>query len=331
MSTLRILFFLVSGLQLAASQQLPLTVKETRFDWGQVFSDEPAEHTFTIRNDGNVSVAIARVDLTPPLTIKSMPAILPPREQRTIVVHLDTSKSLGRFDGSAIVHFANPEISGVELTLAAKVVGRIEVAPWPAFFVAGQKGKITEQSLDIINHESVPVLIRAVEHPTDNFTTKLETVDPGWHYRLTLILNANGVTGRHSDRIILRTSSAQNPTVLVEANTILRARVHTFPDALDIGTLRLSDIASNPSLLRQGQILMVYQDGGTDFRVSARSSLDCISMSVGRSPAGDRYQILVSLLPDKLNVGAIGGEIIIRTSDPEFPELSVPVKGIILP
>jgi len=75
MSILRVVFFLVWGLQLAASQQLPLVVPETRFDWGQVFSDEPAEHAFTIRNDGNVPVAIARVDLTPPLSIKSMPAV----------------------------------------------------------------------------------------------------------------------------------------------------------------------------------------------------------------------------------------------------------------
>jgi len=67
--------------------------------------------------------------------LKSMPAVLPPRQQRTIVVHLDTSKILGRFDGSAIVHFANPEIDTAELILAAKVVGRIEWAPFPHFLL----------------------------------------------------------------------------------------------------------------------------------------------------------------------------------------------------
>jgi len=260
-----------------------------------------------------------------------MPSVIAPQQQGTVVLHLDTTKLLGRYNGTAIVRFASPEIDDAEFSVAANVIGRIEVSPLPAFFVAGQRGKITEQSLDIINHESVPVLIRAIEHPTDNFTTKLKTVDPGWHYRLTLTLNANGVTGRHSDRIILRTSSTQNPTVLVEANTILRDRVHTFPDAVDIGTLRLSEIASNPSLLRQGQILMVYQDGGTDFHLTVRSSLDCVSVSVERGPVGDRYQILVSLSPDKLNVGAIRGEIIIHTNDPEFPELFVPVRATILP
>ncbi|HYU46069.1 MAG TPA: hypothetical protein VEK84_07815 [Terriglobales bacterium] len=331
MATLRIVFFLLCGLRLAAAQQPRLAFPETQFDWRLVFAGEPAEHAFTIRNDGDAPVAIARVDLTPPLSIKSMPAVIPPRQQRSIVVHLDTGKLLGRFDGIAIVHFANSEIDDAQFTVAAKVVGRIEVAPLPAFFVAGQRGKVTEQSLDIINHESVPVVIHAVEHPANNFTTKLETIDPGWHYRLTLALNASGVTGRHTDLIILRTSSAQNPTVPIEANTILRSRVHTFPDAVDLGALRLSEIASNSALPRQAQVLMVYQDDGRDFRVKVRSSLDCVSVSAERGPAGDRYQILVSLTPDKLHLGAMSGEIVLTTSDPDFPELSIPVTGTILP
>jgi hypothetical protein len=331
MATLRIVFFLLCALHFATAQQPRLVFPETQFDWRLVFAGEPAEHAFTIQNDGDVSVAIDSADLTPPLSIKSMPAVIPPQQQRTIVVHLDTSKLLGSFNGIAIVHFANSEIDDAEFKVAARVVGRIEVAPLPAFFVAGQRGKVTEQSLNIINHESVPVVIHAVEHPTNNFTTKLETIDPGWRYRLTLALNANGVTGRHTDLIILRTSSAQNPTVPIEANTILRARVHTFPEAVDMGALRLSEIASSPLLLRQAQVLMVYQDGGRDFRVKVRSSIDCVSVSAERGLAGDRYQILVFLTPDKLHLGAMSGKIVLNTSDPDFPELSIPVTGTILP
>ena len=331
MAILRIVLLLLCALKFAAAQPPPLVFSERMFDWRLVFAGEPVEHAFTIWNNGDASVAIARVDLTPPLSIKSMPAVIPPGQQRRIVVHLDTTKLLGRFEGVAIVHFASPGFDDAELTLAARVVGRIEVAPLPAFFVAGQRGKVTEQSLDVINHESVPVAINAIEHPRNNFTTKLETIDPGWHYRLTLVLNPNGAIGRHTDLITVRTSSAQNPTVPIEANTILRARVHTFPDTVDMGALRLSEITTNSSLLQPPQILMVYQDGGKDFRVTVRSSLDCVSVSAERSPAGDRYQIVVSLRPDKMRPGAINGEIVINTSDPDFPELSVPVNGTILP
>src|SRR5215467_751234 len=179
MTILRISFLLVWGVQWAVSQQLPIVVPETRFDWGEVFSDDSPEHAFTIQNARNALVTIRRVDLTPPLTIKSMPSVIAPQQQGTVVLHLDTTKLLGRYNGTAIVRFASPEIDDAEFSVAANVIGRIEVSPLPAFFVAGQRGKITEQSLDIINHESVPVLIRAIEHPTDNFTTKLKTVDPG--------------------------------------------------------------------------------------------------------------------------------------------------------
>jgi hypothetical protein len=331
MAILRIMFLLMCALDLAAAQLPGLVFSETSVDLHSVFAGEPAEHAFTIRNNGDAPVAIARVDLTPPLSIKRMPAVIPPGQQRTIVVSLDTTKVLGRFEGIAIIHFASPQFDDAELTLAARVVGRIEVAPLPAFFVAGQRGKVTEQSLDVINHEPVPVVINAVEHPRNNFTTKLETIDPGWHYRLTLVLNPNGATGSHTDLIVLRTSSAQNPTVPIEANTILRARVHTFPDTVDMGVLRLSEIATNSSPPQQPQILMVYQDGGKDFRVTVRSSLDCVSVAAERSPAGDRYQIVVSLRPGKIHLGAINGEIVINTSDPDFPELFVPVNGTILP
>jgi hypothetical protein len=331
MAILRIALFLMCALGLAAAQPPALVFSETIVDLRLVFAGEPAEHAFTIRNNGDVPAKIVKVVLTPPLSIKSMPAVIPPGQQRTIVVALDTTKVLGRFEGIAIVRFASPQFDDAELTLTAKVVGRIEVAPLPAFFVAGQKGKVTEQSLDVINHESAPLAISAVEHPRNNFTTRLETIDPGWRYRLTLSLNPNGATGRHDDLIVLRTSSAQNPIVPIEAHTTLRARVHTFPDAVDMGTLRLSEIAANPSLLQQAQILMVYQDGGEGFRLNVRSSLPSVSVSAERGSAGDRYQILISLMADKLRLGAISGTIVINTNDPDFPELSVPVNGTILP
>ena len=48
------------------------------------------------------------------------------------------------------------------------------------------------------------------------------------------------------------------------------------------------------------------------------------------SPFQDRYQITVSVLPERLQPGPIRGSIIIKTNDPEFPQLVVPVEGAIL-
>ena len=59
------------------------------------------------------------------------------------------------------------------------------------------------------------------------------------------------------------------PLLNIPANTYLREHVYTFPDAVDLGSLRLADIKAQPDLLqRTAQTLMVYQWGGTDFQVA---------------------------------------------------------------
>jgi len=325
---LLVLMLLVTAEAVAAQQPGPV-FSETRIDWGTVFVGEPVEHSVTIQNSGDGALNIASVDLTPPLSVRAMPSGIPAGESRTIVVRLDTTNILGSYTGRAIVHFANAP--DTELVLSAKVVGRIEVAPLPAFFVAGAPGKITEQSVDIINHETKPVKIYGADHPRDRFTTKIDTLEPGWHYRLTLSLNPSGSLGNHDDVILLRTSSQQTPTIAIEAHTILHGRVHTFPEALDIGVLRRSQIEGGASLALRSQILMIYQEGGKQFRLSIRSFPPYIFVTAEAGASGDRYQLSVSVIPEKLPLGVIDGKIVLSTNDPEFSEVSVPLNGTILP
>ena len=164
----------------------------------------------------------------------------------------------------------------------------------------------------------------------DRFLTKLETLDEGRRYRLTLLLNPDGPAGRHSESIVLKTSSRREPTITVAANTYLRERVYTFPDAVDLGTVRLTDVDRDPNLLeRLAQTLMVY--GGSDFIISVRSDLPELDLSSERGPQGDRFQNTVRLKRDNLRPGDIRGSIVIDTNDAQFPSLVVPVVGSVLP
>jgi hypothetical protein len=118
----------------------------------------------------------------------------------------------------------------------------------------------------------------------------------------------------------------------IVANTLLRERVYSFPDAVDFGTIRLSDIDRAPQLLpRLAQTLMVYQFGGTDFNVSLRTDLSQLAFRSERGPQGDRYQNTLTLIRQKLMPGVIQGSIFVETNDKEFPLLVVPVSGDIIP
>ena len=228
--------------------------------------------------------------------------------------------------------FYNPEVEDAEFTLAANVVSRIEVVPIPAFFVAGTRREPRQATLEVINHEASPLVIYKVEHPTERFTTQLETLQAGQRYRLMLLLKTDGPGGRHTDSILLRTSNTQTPTLRIEANTWLRERVYAFPDTVDMGTIRLADLAARPTLLDEAaQTLMVYQDGGKDFRIQVRSNVQSVLLQAERGSTADRYQITARLTADRLKPGPIAGEISIATNDPEFSQFSVPLIGNIVP
>jgi hypothetical protein len=75
---------------------------------------------------------------------------------------------------------------------------------------------------------------------------------------------------------------------------------------------------------------MVYQTGGRDFSITARSDIPGLRVQAERGPNGDRVQLTVSLAREKATPGPIEGTIRLTTNDPDFPEIRVPVRGAVL-
>jgi hypothetical protein len=97
---------------------------------------------------------------------------------------------------------------------------------------------------------------------------------------------------------------------------------------VDLGAIPISQIRKNPGLLSElAQTLMVYQEGGSDFRATLRTDLPGLKLKWERGPKGDRYQTTIALDPDKVHVGCYKGLLLIDTNDPAFPKLTVPISG----
>ena len=314
-----------------AADSRQVVFSETRFQFERVLQGAVVEHDFVVKNAGSAPLRMTGVRLTSPLVVTSMPALVAPGGEGRIRIKLDTSGLRGSFPGEIQVSF-DPTLPDAELGFEGYIVPSVEVAPAPAFFLGGRRGELRQASVEIVNHESEPLRIDDVHHSNDRFSTKLETLEEGRRYRLTLFLKPDGPGGRHSEPIVLTTSSRRHPTLTVAANTYLRERVYTFPDAVDFGTIRLSDIEGDPQLLqRTAQTLMVYQFGGADFSVSLRTDLPQVASTSERGPQGDRYQNTLTLVQQRLTPGAIQGSIFIETNDREFPLLVVPVSAEVVP
>jgi hypothetical protein len=304
----------------------------TNFDFGTVIQGVVVEHEFLLTNEGATPLQIVKVRMTSPLLVTSMPREIAPSTQGTIHLKLDTRPlEGGAFHGTILVTLNDPASSDVELSFTGQVIPAIELSPMPAFFVSAQRGQAQRASIEILNHDREPLHVEEVPHPSDRFTTSLETLKEGQRYRLTLALNPDGPGGKGSETILLTTSSKTQPVLKLPVNTYLHERVYTFPDELDLGALPISAIKRNPKFLDHiGQTLMIYQADGSDFRVQLSTDLRACRLTFERGPKGDRYQATVTLVGDELKVGPINGSIFVDTNDPQFPRLTVPVSGWIL-
>ena len=327
---LAVLAFLVL-VEARAAEAAKATVPDPAFDFGKVVRGAIVEHAYTLRNDGAAILELYRVSMRAPLIATRLPREVRPGTEAVLRFRLDTSSLEGPFQARILLSLNDPALPEAPLTSEGEVVPGVEVSPMPVVFLAAQRGEHTEASVDLINHDLEPLRILDVEHSSRRLRANLETVTEGRRYRLTLTLNAEGPSRKLSEGILVRTSSKTNPTLTIMASTLVRERVYTFPDAVDVGSIRRGIIQADPGLLeRVAQTLTVYQSGGSDFQASPSTDVPALDLKAERGVAGDRWQITIGLNKDKVQPGPIRGTIFIKTNDPEFPNLAVPVFGSIL-
>ncbi len=323
--------FFSGFIQVASAGGPRVLLAESGYDFGSVLYGSQIEHGFRIKNQGPGPLRLSSLRLTPPLESKRMPLQIPPGDEESIILSLDTSGLMGPFDGEAVVNLSDPTLPEIRFAFKGTVKPPIELLPLFAFFVTTQRGQSEEKSIEITSYEQEPLAVFRVDHPTDRFSTRLETIEAGKRYRLILAIKPDGPGGSHTDMIKLRTSSATVPVLEIPANTHLRERVYTFPDLIDLGSVPLSQLAGDPSAAgKLARMLSLYQVGGSSLEAEFSTDLPMVQIVAERAWKGDCYHATVALIPEKLRAGPLSGSIHIRTNDPEFPSLTVPLTGTIL-
>ncbi len=139
-------------------------------------------------------------------------------------------------------------------------------------------------------------------------------------------MSGEGPAGKRVDTIPLVTGDAEYPVVNVRARTLLRERVYTFPESVDLG--RIEAARTDPGA--HDTSVMVYQKDGKDFQVTASTDVPFLRLRAEKSPVyGDRWQIFLSVDPARLARGRTTGTLTIGTNDPQFVLLRVPVSAVV--
>jgi hypothetical protein len=237
----------------------------------------------------------------------------------------------GSVGGTIRLNFKEEQVNPIEFDIEAYVVTPIEFVPHPVAFLSTQRGIAKEESIEIINHRSNALNLVSLSHDSERFDAKLGVIKPGYHYRVDLTILGTGQAGRQSEWLQIINDDEELPFLKLMVNTLVKEKVYTFPDAVELGGLPLDVATNQDNASRLAQILMIYKPGASDFEISASSTLETIRYDYERGPDGDRYQFTIALDPEKVVVGPIDGKLVIKTNDAEFPVLEVPVRGEILP
>ena len=219
-----------------------------------------------------------------------------------------------------------------QVAIPAYPVEGLQYDPMPVVFTVVTRGGVTEASIEITNQRATPLKIGDIINPSERFTARVETLEEGKRFRFVVSLKGEGPAGKKMEIVEIKTNWEDAPVMRIPVNTFVREKVRTFPDQVFMGRYGLSDIKDDPGLAkRRSQILMVYRDGRDDFEAQATSDVPFLKIRSERGPKGDRFEYTIWIDPDVAQPGEIKGNIIIETNDPDFPKVSVPVTGKLLP
>ena len=306
----------------------PVSLPEPTYRFEVTGNSEPVEHIFSFKNNTPETLQIGGIKVTPPIAVQNISARVLPGESGMLRFRLGEPRPVGEYDGFIEVAFKNPAVSNILFEVTGKITPIIEAKPFPSFFVSTALGQTKQASIQLINHDREPLQITGIESPSTRFSLWLNTNEVGQRYTLTLKLNGEGKTGRAADRITLRTSNKKEPVFLIGANTFIHGRVHTFPEELDFGTIEAAQVKTNEPLRQTlSQVLMAFQDGGTNFQVTPKIDVPFLSTRAEPAKTGAQVQIEVELKAQELPAGDFQGHLQLLTNDPEFPSIEIHVKG----
>ena len=312
----------------AENRQPQVSLAEPSYHFDITGISEPVEHIFFFTNDTTQIIEAAGIKVTPPLMVPNISARVFPGQGGMLRFRLGEPRPVGDYEGFIEVAFKNPGVSNITFEVTGTITPLIEAKPFPAFFVSTGRGQTRESSIQLINHDQQPLEITGIECPSTRFSLRLQTNQPGQQYTLFLKLTGQGKTGRVADAITLRTSNKKQPALQIGANTFIHERVHTFPEDVDFGTIAAVEVRTNDALRKTlTQVLMVYQDAGTNLHVTAKTDLPFLAVSAESSKSGAQVQVEVALKPQELPAGDFQGHLELLTNDRDFPKMEIAVRG----
>jgi hypothetical protein len=301
---------------------------ESTHTFGTVIQGETITHTFTVRNTSSMLLKIARMELSQLGMTARVTSMILPEQEGKVTVKWDTHRVKGDLTGETTVYFDDPAQPPILFLLRGVVKPRLEFLPSRAVFLSLFKGEGTERTVTIVNNEAQPLAITRLEARGQHFLADVHMVESGKVYQIIVKVAPDTPPGRYREALEVYTDDPEREPIKIAVNVLVKENLYTFPDIVDFGTVSLGQLARTTSILDISTQTVLVKKREGEFEINSVTST-LPFLRIHREPAGKSgtFRIDVSLDPNELRPGKVNGSLRIRTTDAEFPELEIPVRG----
>jgi hypothetical protein len=311
----------------AGAQQVPSASGQTASqDFGTVKAGTLVTQTFTVARPAP-GASVDRIDLSQ-RGMTARVAATDDEDDVALRITWDTTLLDGRVESAATVHWTEPSQPPVRVTLTGTVTLVIEVRPFPAVFFSVYQDEGGERAITIVNRDDRPLEISGLEPVGHHFTATVRTVIQGEEYEIVVRVAPGTELGRFREGLVVHTNQPTRRDVPVAVNVFVKPDVYASPEVVDFGQLDLEQLRRTPALRDAlTQVVGIRRRQGPFVITSVETDIAGLDVTLSPSGPTDTFRMDVTLIPDQIKPGTIDGTIWLRTEDPIFPEVALPVRG----
>lgn len=200
----------------------------------------------------------------------------------------------------------------------------IVVEPSDRWITSAIAGSSSPNTLYIYNPQPTPVHLKKLMPGGSDFSAKLDTIQDGKRYQLSVASNPSLKPGHYLQTVKIETDSAVQPLVAIELDVTVYPKVFASPASIIMPPLQ---IARDLTAINWPSIYVrKIKEQGLKIK-SYNSTLPFIKLDLITESEGQVYRIRVTLDPEKIKPGDFKGKIHIETNDPDVPIVEVPIQG----
>lgn len=213
-----LILFLAAELTLAgistAAAAPRLEISQPMYDLGEIFEDQPMEHTFIFKNTGDAPLRLQDIKLDCACSAVEYDRLIPPGGSGKIVFSIKPYAALHKFCKKGTIYTNDPSDPVTIIQLCGDAKPFIEIQPSHIVRFNGQPGLLVAR-VRLISHQKTPLVIKGFETDLGSKVgVKIKEEKPGRVYEVE-ITNQVKECGDYKGKIEILTSSEKRPRLIL--------------------------------------------------------------------------------------------------------------------